>query len=89
MLLAVGVPFVILEFATGHWFYLKMVDYHSLPLRGSTLARLLEFAFWEDSWPLIVVAVGYALYRLVRWARVLRSPEMRAARSEPLPSRSS
>jgi hypothetical protein len=67
MLLAVGVPFVILEIATGHWFYLKMVDYHSLPLRGSTLTRLLEFAFWEDSWPLIVVAVGYALYRFVEF----------------------
>lgn len=64
MALAVIVPFVALDVATGHWFYLKMVDYHSLPLSRLTLARLLELAFWEDQWPLIVAAVGYGLIRL-------------------------
>ena len=63
------VPFLLLDIATGHWFFLKMVDYHSLPLRESTLARLLQFAFLEDQWPLIVAAVCYTLYRLVGWAR--------------------
>ena len=73
MLLAVGVPFIALEVATGHWFYLKMVDYHSLPLRASTLTRLLEFAWWEDSWPLILTALGYALYHFVMWIRRRRA----------------
>ncbi len=63
------VPFALLDVATGHWFYLKMVDYHSLPLRESTLTRLLQFAFLEDQWPLIALAVGYVLYRLVQWWR--------------------
>ncbi|HET9493976.1 MAG TPA: hypothetical protein VFR15_07080, partial [Chloroflexia bacterium] len=53
------VPFAALDIATGHWFYLKMVDYHALPLRALTLSRLLEQAFWEDQWPLIVASVGY------------------------------
>ncbi|HKP54087.1 MAG TPA: hypothetical protein VJ183_15730 [Chloroflexia bacterium] len=67
------VPFALLDLATGHWFYLKMVDYHSLPLRESTLTRLLQFAFLEDQWPLVVLAVGYVLYRLAQWWRVRRS----------------
>ena len=41
------VPFALLEIATGNWFYLKMVTYHSLPIRTLTLERLLQFAFWE------------------------------------------
>jgi hypothetical protein len=53
------VPFIALDVATGHWFYLKMVDYHALPLRSLTLTRLLEQAFWEDQWPLILAAAGY------------------------------
>jgi hypothetical protein len=69
MAVLVGLPFVILEIATGHWFYLKMVDYHSLPLRAGTLSRLLEYAFWEDSWPLILVALAFAAYRLTKGAR--------------------
>jgi MFS family permease len=77
MALAVIVPFVALDVATGHWFYLKMVDYHSLPLSRLTLARLLEFAFWEDQWPLIVAAVGYGLIRL--WAALNARREKRGA----------
>ena len=59
MTVMVIVPFGALDIATGHWFYLKMVDYHALPLRSLTLTRLLEQAFWEDQWPLIVACVGY------------------------------
>jgi hypothetical protein len=77
MALAVIVPFVALDIATGHWFYLKMVDYHSLPLSRVTLGRLLEFAFWEDQWPLIVAAVGYGLIRL--WEVLNAKREKRAA----------
>lgn len=64
-LLAV-VPFALLDLATGHWFYLKMVTYHSLPLSQLTLTRLLHFAFWDNEWPLIILAVAYLLYRLSR-----------------------
>jgi hypothetical protein len=76
---AIFLPFAALELATGHWFYLKMVDYHSLPLSRLTLTRLLEFAFWEDQWPLIVAAAAYALYRgWVAWkARRAGSEELR------------
>lgn len=63
MSLLVIVPFGFLDLATGHWFYLKMVDYHSLPLRELTLQRLLTFGFWEDQWPLILAAVGYLIFR--------------------------
>jgi hypothetical protein len=55
------VPFAALDIATGHWFYLKMVDYHALPLRALTLTRLLEQAFWEDQWPLILACLGYVV----------------------------
>jgi hypothetical protein len=61
MAVMVIVPFGALDIATGHWFYLKMVDYHALPLRSLTLTRLLEQAFWEDQWPLIVACVGYVV----------------------------
>ncbi|HYP39547.1 MAG TPA: hypothetical protein VEX13_04235 [Chloroflexia bacterium] len=77
MALAVIVPFVALDVATGHWFYLKMVDYHSLPLSRLTLTRLLEFAFWEDQWPLILAAVGYGLIRL--WEALSARRETRVA----------
>ena len=53
------VPFAALDIATGHWFYLKMVDYHALPLRALTLTRLLDQAFWQDQWPLIVAALAF------------------------------
>jgi hypothetical protein len=66
------VPFAILEVVTGHWFYLKMVDYHSLPLSRSTLTRLLQFAFLEDQWPIILPAVCYVLYGLAEWWRARR-----------------
>jgi hypothetical protein len=69
----VAVPFAVLDVITGHWFYLKMVDYHSLPLRPRTLTRLLQSAFWDDQWPLILVGLGYGVYRpagLVRAWRV-------------------
>jgi hypothetical protein len=57
-------PFVVLDLATNHWFYLKMVTYHSLPLRTLTLTRLLQLAFWEDEWPLILLALAQAAYAL-------------------------
>lgn len=63
------VPFAIIDLATGHWFYLKLVDYHSLPVRFSILARLLHTSFWDDQWPLILVGGGYALYRMYRWLK--------------------
>jgi hypothetical protein len=69
---AVLVPFAALDVATGHWFFLKMVSYHSLRLSEVTLTRLLQFAFWEDQWPLILAALGYLglkLYALVRGYR--------------------
>ncbi|MEO8285858.1 MAG: hypothetical protein ABI670_05445 [Chloroflexota bacterium] len=66
------VPFVLLELATQHWFYLKMVTYHSLPLRSLTLSRLLEFAFWEDEWPLILLAAVQAAFVLAVAARAWR-----------------
>ncbi|MDQ5822594.1 MAG: hypothetical protein M3441_00080 [Chloroflexota bacterium] len=69
---AVLLPFVALDLATGHWFFLKMVSYHSLRLSEVTLTRLLQFAFWEDQWPLILVALGYVglrLFSLVRGSR--------------------
>lgn len=73
------VPFAALDIATGHWFYLKMVDYHALPLRALTLTRLLEQAFWEDQWPLVVSAVGYVgLVAFVAW-RGRRGGEWRRA----------
>jgi hypothetical protein len=66
MALLVAVPFALLDLATNHWFYLKMVDYHSLPLRQLTLVRLLQFAFWEDQWPIVLLAAAYALFRLLQ-----------------------
>ncbi len=71
----VGVPFLALDVATGHWFYLKMVSYHSLPLRWTTLSRLLQFAFWEDQWPVILAALGYTAYRLVGTVRGMAARE--------------
>ncbi len=67
MAVAVLLPFAALDIASGHWFYLKMVDYHSLPLRESTLARLLQFAFFEDQWPLVLLTAGYLVFWLVEW----------------------
>lgn len=64
MAACVGLPFLLLDVATGHWFFLKMVTYHSLPLRGVTLTRLLQFAFLEDEWPIILLGASYAVYRL-------------------------
>ncbi len=72
MALVVILPFALLDLATGHWFYLKMVVYHSLPLSQRTLTRLLHFAFWDDQWPLILLAGGYTLYRLGQLWRAWR-----------------
>lgn len=77
MLGLVAIPFVALDVATGHWFYLKMVDYHSLPLRRLTLERLLQFAFWEDEWPVILLAGGYALWSALRLLGVSSTDESR------------
>lgn len=74
MFAVVLIPLVGLEIATGHWFYLKMVDYHSLPLRRLTLERLLQFAFWEDEWPVILLAGGYAVGSLVQQWMVSNQP---------------
>ncbi|MFL5733596.1 MAG: ArnT family glycosyltransferase, partial [Chloroflexia bacterium] len=81
LLLAVAVPFAILDLANGHWFYLKMIVYHSLPFSGLTFTRLLHYAFWDEEWPLILVAVGYALYGLGQWIAARRTA---AARDVPL-----
>ncbi len=53
-----GGIFVALDLATGHGFYLKMVVYHSLPWSAPTFTRLLT-AWFENHWPLILVAGGY------------------------------
>jgi hypothetical protein len=78
---AVLLPFLALDLATGHWFFLKMVSYHSLRLSEVTLTRLLQFAFWEDQWPLILVALGYVGIRLFVWARGREAGESRQAPS--------
>ena len=65
MFMTVLLPFAVLEVATGNWFYLKMVTYHSLPIRTLTLERLLQFAFWEDEWPVILLALAYLLFSLL------------------------
>lgn len=73
MACVVLVPFALLDLATGHWFFLKMVSYHSLRLSEVTLTRLLQFAFWEDQWPLILVALGYVGLMLVALVRSYRT----------------
>ena len=72
MLAVVVLPFALLDAATGHWFYLKMVVYHSLSLSRLTFARLLQYAFWDEEWPLILLAVLYTLYALSRLPSALR-----------------
>ena len=72
---AVLVPFVALDIATGHWFFLKMVSYHSLPLSEVTFSRLLQFAFWEDQWPPILVALGFVGLMLARPVRGYRTKQ--------------
>lgn len=71
--IVIAVPFALIDLATGNWFFLKMVDYHSLPLSQSTLTRLLRFAFWDDQWPLILLAAGYTLFRAWGLGRAARS----------------
>jgi hypothetical protein len=78
MFAAVAVPFLLLDLATGHWFYLKMVVYHSLPLSRSTLTRLLQFALWDDQWPLLLVAGSYALYILTHLRAAFRVGTVRS-----------
>jgi 4-amino-4-deoxy-L-arabinose transferase-like glycosyltransferase len=72
------VPFAILDFATGNWFYLKLVTYHSLPLRALTLTRLLQFAFWEDEWPLVLLALvqaaGFWVVAVRNWKKATDTP---------------
>ncbi len=65
LLLLGGVPFAVLDLATGHWFYLKMVDYHSLPWSAGTFTRLLQ-AWQEDHLLLILAALGYAGWTIIR-----------------------
>lgn len=73
MFAAVLVPLIALELVTQHWFYLKMVSYHSLPIRRLTLERLLQFAFWEDQWPVILLAAAFALTSLLLAMRATSS----------------
>jgi hypothetical protein len=61
--LAVGIPFALLDLATDHGFYLKMVVYHRLPYSLPTLRRLVE-AFTEDHALLFLVAAAYGAWRL-------------------------
>ena len=61
--LAVGVPFLLLDLATDHGFYLKMVVYHRLPYSLLTLERLVA-AFWEDHAGLILLGGAYTAWRL-------------------------
>ncbi|MDQ6694809.1 MAG: hypothetical protein M3014_10400 [Chloroflexota bacterium] len=74
--LFVLLPFGALDLLTGQWFYLKMVTYHSLPLRSLTLWRLLQFGLWEDQWPLVVASLSFAIVRLSFLAKAAkeRSP---------------
>ena len=88
MFLSVLVPFAMLEVATGNWFYLKMVTYHSLPIRTLTLERLLQFAFWEDEWPVILLAVAYLLFGLIGVGRNWMA-NRRGANQQPAPSTAS
>src|SRR5207253_7060203 len=67
MLLAVAGPFGLLDLATGHWFYLKMVVYHSLPFSGLTFTRLVHYAFWDEDGPLLLVAGGYTILEFGFW----------------------
>jgi hypothetical protein len=83
MFALVAVTFMALELATNHWFYLKMVDYHSLPLRRLTLERLLQFAFWEDEWPVILLAGGYAVASIVGSAVAVRRDRSATPRGAP------
>jgi hypothetical protein len=77
MLAMVVGPFALLDLASGHWFYLKMVVYHSLPFSRLTFTRLLHYAFWDQEWPLLLAAGGYALFRLGQWVRARRAGESR------------
>jgi hypothetical protein len=70
------VPFAILDWITGHWLYLHLFEYHSNLISRAALGDLLSL-FWEDHWPLILIAVAYILYRLsqfrsLRGARSLK-----------------
>ncbi|MEO5951121.1 MAG: hypothetical protein ABIQ44_01515, partial [Chloroflexia bacterium] len=80
MLMAVLLPLVALEVTTGHWFYLKMVTYHSLPLRRLTLERLLQFAFWEDEWPVILLAGVFALFGFRNQKSEVRSQKVESGK---------
>jgi hypothetical protein len=70
--LLVGVPFIIMEIVTGHWFYLKLFTYSALPARRVSFEAVLG-GLWEDAWPLVTLAVGYIAYRAVgswrQWSR--------------------
>jgi hypothetical protein len=90
MFVAVLVPFALLEIATGNWFYLKMVTYHSLPIRTLTLERLLQFAFWEDEWPVILLALGYLVYAVARVLSDMRGkrPAKASGQAESAPESS-
>ncbi|HMA35848.1 MAG TPA: hypothetical protein VKY74_15385, partial [Chloroflexia bacterium] len=65
LLIVGGLPFLALDWASGHWFYLKMVVYHSLPWSLTTFTRLLV-AWQEDHLLLILAALGYAAWTLRR-----------------------
>jgi hypothetical protein len=58
----IAVPFTVLSSATGHWFYRHMFEYHPR-LNRAGLLDLLS-AFWEDHWPLLLLAGVYLFYVL-------------------------
>jgi hypothetical protein len=60
-----GIPFLALDLASGHWFYLKMVVYHNLPWSRSTFTRLID-AWQQDHLLLILAALAYGVWTLWR-----------------------
>ncbi len=63
MALAVIIPFVLLDLTTGHWFYMKVVEFQPLRIQAPILVRLFQNAFLEDQWPLVLAALSYLLYQ--------------------------
>jgi hypothetical protein len=65
LLVGGGIPFLALDLASGHWFYLKMVVYHNLPWSRGTFTRLID-AWQQDHLLLILAALGYGVWALAR-----------------------
>jgi hypothetical protein len=65
LLIVGGIPFLALDLASSHWFYLKMIVYHNLPWSRSTFTRLID-AWQQDHLLLILAALAYGLWLLWR-----------------------